>query len=157
MCNSWALDLITLSGTAELDRHQRMLFPAAAIERSRLSSSSVHKRQLRLVMARHLQANETGPGVSFTVTGVAHSSGPRSTDDIQRWVFKAEPQAFLNIFTCILQLLQPAGRSANPVQTSHPRGPRFTALSGFFFPSLGLKPSARISASSWRRRAVPTL
>src|SRR4030081_3035108 len=40
-----------------------------------------------------------------------------------------------------------------PVQTS-PCGPRyFTALSGFFFPSPGLKPSARISASSWRRRA----
>jgi hypothetical protein len=28
------------------------------------------------------------------VTGVAHSSGPCSTDDIQRWVFKAEPETF---------------------------------------------------------------
>jgi len=52
---------------------------------------------------------------------------------------RLNPKPF-NIFTCILQFLQPAGHRANPVQTS-PCGPRyFTALSGFFFPSLGLKP-----------------
>lgn len=95
MCNSWALDLITLMGRPSLTVISVMLFPAAAVERSRLSSSSssVHKRHT-FGHGERLQANETGPGVSFTVTGVAHSSGPRSTDDIQRWIFKAEPQTF---------------------------------------------------------------
>jgi len=40
-----------------------------------------------------------------------------------------------NIFTCILQLLQPAGHSATPPVQTSPCGPRyFTALSGFFSP-----------------------
>ena len=35
-----------------------MLFPAAAIERSRFSSSSVHKRKLRLIMASVFRPGE---------------------------------------------------------------------------------------------------
>jgi hypothetical protein len=62
---------------------------------------------------------------------------------------RLNPKPF-NIFTCILQLLQPAGRSANPRPNLDLAG-HFTALSGYFFPSLDLKPSAQISASSSAR------
>jgi hypothetical protein len=58
MCRSCALALICLIGRPSLAVINVMLFPAAAIERSRFSSSSVHKRKLRLIMASVFRPSE---------------------------------------------------------------------------------------------------
>jgi len=117
MCNSWALDLITLMGRPSLTVISVMLFPATAIERSRLSSSSVHKRQLRLVMASVFRPMRLGQA-----SVLRWRLWPTVAGRAQQMIFsvgfsRLNPKPF-NIFTCILQLLQPAGRSANPLQTS---------------------------------------
>jgi hypothetical protein len=121
-----------------------MLFPAAAIERSRLSSSSVHKRKLRLVMASVFRPRE--PKRQFCDDGC----GLRGRAEKMMFgteISRLDAKPF-NIFTCVRSFFsQPAmAPHAGPKLALGPR--YFAARSGFLLPSPGLMPKARICASS---------